>query len=101
MGFPADLIDGMYVQADLSKEGQAIFLPVKGETIGFRDALGEKLRVMPPKSTKPNPDAIKRIMSDFNITDTSLRVNIPFAFISFPFFFIEQIIFQQFYLRKQ
>ena len=76
MDFPADLIDGFYVQPDLDKEGKPITLPVKDKAVAFREALGSKLVVQPPKSSKPNPDAVKRIMKDFGVTDKSLAVMI-------------------------
>ncbi|MGD9637851.1 MAG: HAD family hydrolase [Alphaproteobacteria bacterium] len=76
MGFPTDLIDGMYVQPDLDKEGKPVTLPVKGKAIEFKEALGDKLIVQGPKTSKPNPKAVEKILKDFGLTDKSKAVMI-------------------------
>lgn len=73
MGITADMLDGLYVLPDL-KDGQIIHKPVKGAAQELKEALGDKLVVLPPKSNKPNPKNMQKILDDMGITDPSTTV---------------------------
>lgn len=73
MGITADMIDGLYVLPDL-KDGQVIHKPVKGAAEEFRKALGDKLVTLPPKSNKPNPKNMQRILDDMGVKDPKTAV---------------------------
>ncbi|HBO59593.1 MAG TPA: hypothetical protein DD624_06780 [Alphaproteobacteria bacterium] len=73
MGITADMIDGLYVQPDL-KDGQIVRKPVKGVANDLRTALGGKLVVLPPKTNKPNPKNMQRILDDMSIKDPKTAV---------------------------
>lgn len=73
MGITADMIDGLYVLPDL-KDGQVIHKPVKGKAEELRNALGDKLVVLPPKTNKPNPKNMQKILDDMGVKDPSTAV---------------------------
>ena len=73
MGITADMIDGLYVLPDL-KDGQVIRKPVKGKAEELRNALGDKLVVLPPKTNKPNPKNMQKILDDMGVKDPSTAV---------------------------
>ncbi len=73
MGITADMIDGLYVLPDL-KDGQVIHKPVKGNAEELRNALGDKLVVLPPKTNKPNPKNMQKILDDMGVKDPSTAV---------------------------
>ncbi|MCQ2914398.1 MAG: HAD hydrolase-like protein [Alphaproteobacteria bacterium] len=73
MGITADMIDGLYVLPDL-KDGEVIHKPVKGAAQELRDSLGDKLVVLEPKTNKPNPKNMKRILDDMGVKDPSTTV---------------------------
>lgn len=73
MGITADMIDGLYVQPDL-KDGQIVRKPVKGVANDLRTALGDKLILLEPKTNKPNPKNMQRILDDMDIKDPKTAV---------------------------
>lgn len=73
MGITADMIDALYVQPDL-KDGQIIRNPVKGVANDFRAALGDKLVLLDPKTNKPNPKNMQRILDDMGVKDPKTAV---------------------------
>lgn len=73
MGITADMIDGLYVLPDL-KDGQVVHKPVKGKAEELRSALGDKLVVLPPKTNKPNPKNMQKILDDMGVKDPSTAV---------------------------
>lgn len=73
MGITADMIDGLYVLPDL-KDGEVVRKPVKGKAQELRDALGDKLVVLEPKTNKPNPKNMERILKDMGVKDPSTAV---------------------------
>ena len=73
MGITADMLDGLYVLPDL-KDGQIIRKPVKGKAEELRNALGDKLVILEPKTNKPNPKNMKRILDDMGVKDPSTAV---------------------------
>ena len=73
MGITADMIDGLYVLPDL-KDGQVVHKPVKGKAEELRNALGDKLVVLPPKTNKPNPKNMQKILDDMGVKDPSTAV---------------------------
>ncbi len=73
MGITADMIDGLYVLPDL-KDGQIIRKPVKGKAEELRNALGDKLVILEPKTNKPNPKNMQRILDDMGVKDPSTAV---------------------------
>ncbi|MBO4643771.1 MAG: HAD hydrolase-like protein [Alphaproteobacteria bacterium] len=73
MGITADMIDGLYVLPDL-KDGQIVHKPVKGKAEELRNALGDKLVILEPKTNKPNPKNMQRILDDMGIEDPSTAV---------------------------
>lgn len=68
MGITADMIDGLYVLPDL-KDGQIVRKPVKGAAEELRNALGDKLVILEPKTNKPNPKNMQRILDDMGVKD--------------------------------
>lgn len=70
MGITADMIDGLYVLPDL-KDGQVVRKPVKGAAEELRNALGDKLVILEPKTNKPNPKNMQRILDDMGVKDPS------------------------------
>ena len=73
MGITADMIDGLYVQPDL-KDGQIVRKPVKGVANDFRTALGDKLVLLDPKTNKPNPKNMQRILDDMGVKNPKTAV---------------------------
>ena len=73
MGITADMLDGLYVLPDL-KDGQIIHKPVKGKAEEFRNALGDKLVILEPKTNKPNPKNMKKILDDMGVKDPTTTV---------------------------
>ena len=73
MGITADMIDALYVQPDL-KDGQIIRKPVKGVANDFRAALGDKLVLLDPKTNKPHPKNMQRILDDMGVKDPKTAV---------------------------
>lgn len=73
MGITADMLDGLYVLPDL-KDGKVIHKPVQGKAAEFRAALGDKLVVLDPKTNKPNPKNMQRILDDMGVKDPSTAV---------------------------
>lgn len=73
MGITADMIDGLYVLPDL-KDGKIVHKPVKGDAAKLREELGDKLVILEPKSNKPNPKNMRRILDDMGIEDPSTAV---------------------------
>lgn len=73
MGITADMVDGVYVQPDL-KEGRPVRKPVAGPAKALRDGLGERLVVLDPKTAKPNPANMQRILTDMGIENPAEAV---------------------------
>ena len=73
MGITADMIDKIYAQPDV-KEGQVIRKPVKGAAQELRDSLGDRLVLLEPKTHKPDPKVMQRIVDDMGIQDKSTVV---------------------------
>lgn len=73
MGITADMLDGLYVQPDL-KDGQIVRKPVKGVVNDFRAALGDKLVLLEPKTNKPNPKNMQKILGDMGVKDPKTAV---------------------------
>lgn len=73
MGITADMIDKIYAQPDV-KEGQVIRKPVKGKAQELRDGLGDKLVLLEPKTHKPDPATMQRILDDMGVKDKSAVV---------------------------
>ena len=70
MGITADMLDGLYVLPDL-KDGKVVRKPVRGKAAELRAALGDKLVVLEPKTNKPNPKNMRRILDDMGVKDPS------------------------------
>jgi len=68
MGITADMIDAIYAQPDL-KDGLVVRKPVQGAAQELRDGLGDKLRLLAPKTHKPDPAVMKQIAADMGVTD--------------------------------
>lgn len=73
MGITADMLDGLYVQPDL-KDGQIVRKPIKGVANDLRTALGDKLVLLSPKTNKPNPKNMQRILDDMGVKDPKTAV---------------------------
>ncbi len=73
MGITADMLDGLYVLPDL-KDGKVVRKPVHGKAAELRAALGDKLVVLEPKTNKPNPKNMRRILDDMGVKDPSTAV---------------------------
>lgn len=70
MGITADMIDKIYAQPDL-KDGQVIRKEVKGAAQELRAGLGDKLVLLAPKTHKPDPATMQRILDDMDVKDKS------------------------------
>ena len=71
-GFPAELVDAIYMQPDLDTEGNRVPFEVEGKAAKWKKkflASGGKLTVLDAGSHKPNPDTLDRIRKERGIDD--------------------------------